>query len=71
MTGKRNAAIDLAKYIASILIVALHAGLFQDISSKLYFVTVQYICRFAVPFFLVCTGYFLTGKWNFNGGGRT
>ena len=63
--GKRNAAIDLAKYIASIMIVAIHTGLFSDVNATLNFVAVHIICRVAVPFFAVCTGYFLASRLEF------
>lgn len=47
----RNTTVDFFKYIASLLVVASHTSLFEDISYSLYFVTVQVICRLAVPFF--------------------
>lgn len=59
---KRNQTIDLSKYIASILIIAIHSKLFADINSILNFVTVDIISRLAVPFFAICTGYFMTQK---------
>lgn len=61
----RNPAVDLVKFIASLLVVAIHTSLFSDVSETLYFVTVQIICRLAVPFFAVCTGYFLGKRYDF------
>lgn len=59
---KRNKTIDLSKYIASVLIIAIHSKLFTDVNNTLSFVTIDIICRFAVPFFAICTGYFMTEK---------
>lgn len=56
---QRNAAIDLAKYIASIFIIGIHTGFFSDINQTLAFVFQNIIFRTAVPFFAVCTGFFL------------
>lgn len=62
---KRNSAIDLAKFIASIMIAAIHTGLFSDVNETLYFVVVHIVCRVAVPFFAVCSGYFLASRLEF------
>ena len=62
MKVTRYIAIDFVKYIAAILIIAIHTALFQDINSTLYFAVVHIICRIAVPFFALCTGYFMASK---------
>lgn len=56
---KQNDTIDLAKYIASLLVVAIHVSLLSDLNSIAYFFIVKIICQMAVPFFSMCTGYFL------------
>lgn len=56
--AKRNPAVDMAKYLASLGIVAIHTSLFADMNATLYFVCVQVLARFAVPFFAVCSGYY-------------
>lgn len=63
---KRNTTIDLAKYIASIMIVAIHTGVFSEVHETLSFVVVHVICRMAVPFFAVCSGYFLVSQMEFD-----
>lgn len=55
----RNCTIDLAKFIAALLVVAIHTSLFSDVNETLYFVFNELICRLAVPFFAICTGYYL------------
>lgn len=55
----RNSTIDLAKFIAALLVVAIHTSLFNDVNETLYFVFNELICRLAVPFFAICTGYYL------------
>lgn len=63
---KRNSTIDLAKYVASVMIVAIHTGLFSDVNENLSFVVVNIVCRLAVPFFAVCSGYFIGGRLEFD-----
>lgn len=56
----RNYTIDLFKFISSILIIGIHTSLFVDINDTLNFAFVDIVCRLAVPFFAVCSGYFLS-----------
>ena len=56
----RNDTVDLFKFISSILIIGIHTNLFVDINDTLNFAVVDIICRLAVPFFAVCSGYFLS-----------
>lgn len=68
MATNRNSTIDLAKFIAAFLVVAIHTQFLEDLNSNAYFVFNQLICRLAVPFFAACTGYFLCvgggNKWS-------
>lgn len=65
MVQNRNPAVDIAKYLAALLVVVIHTALFSDYNDTLNFVVVHIICRTAVPFFAVCTGYFLGGRLSF------
>ena len=58
--NNRNYTVDLFKFISSILIIGIHTNLFVDINDTLNFAFVDIICRLAVPFFAVCSGYFLS-----------
>ena len=58
----RNNTIDLAKFIAALLVVAIHTSLFSDVNGTLYFIFNELICRLGVPFFAICTGYYLCLK---------
>ena len=62
--GVRNSTIDLAKFVAALLVVAIHTALFRDVNQTLYFVFNELICRLAVPFFAICTGYYMCLKCN-------
>ena len=62
----RHYSLDLAKYVASIMVVAIHTGLFSDVNHILNFAVVNVLCRLAVPFFAVCSGYFM-GKCSKSG----
>ena len=55
----RNSAIDIVKYVAAILVVGIHTCPFADVSAELDFAFVDIVCRLAVPFFAVCTGFYL------------
>ncbi|MGX6979390.1 acyltransferase family protein [Vagococcus elongatus] len=53
--------ITIIQYIASVLIILVHCGrLFQH--EGLHFFVKSMLCRAAVPFFLITTGYFLYKK---------
>lgn len=52
------AAIDNAKLIFSILVVALHCGPLSVINFDLSYYFTQCVTRIAVPFFFICNGYF-------------
>ena len=56
----RNGYIDLGKYVAAILVIAIHTRPFHDISLDVDFFFVDIICRMAVPFFAICTGFYFT-----------
>lgn len=58
--GTRNGYIDLGKYVAAILVIAIHTRPFQYISLDVDFFFVDIICRMAVPFFAICTGFYFT-----------
>lgn len=69
MAKNRNSTVDIAKYLAALLVIGIHTALFSDLNDTLYFVVVQIICRVAVPFFAVCTGYFIGRNLAFREGG--
>ena len=62
-SAQRNTTIDLAKFIASLLIIGIHANIGSDINDTLRFLVVDILCRLAVPFYAVSTGYFLASGW--------
>lgn len=62
----RHFSIDLAKFVAAIFVIGIHTRPFQEISIICDFYWVELICRLAVPFFAVCTGYYLTNQYVFN-----
>ena len=47
------------------MVVATHMELFSDVNETLYFTVVHIGCRVAVPFFAVCSGYFLATRFEF------
>ena len=50
------------KYIAALFVIAIHSSLFSDTNNTLYIVVVNIIARTAVPFFAVCSGYYMAAK---------
>ena len=59
-TKFNNNAIDIGKFIASILVLCIHVSPFSN--EKLSFFVQNILARVAVPFFFICTGYFLFKK---------
>lgn len=57
MEKQRNAAIDFIRMIAAILVILIHTVTIQKSSPVLYFISVT-IGRYAVPFFMIVSGYF-------------
>lgn len=57
--NKNFAAVDLTKFMMSILIVALHTYVFRSVSSILNGLMTACITRIAVPIFFIYTGFFL------------
>ncbi len=51
--------IDVLKFIMAILVISLHIYPFTDINETLNYYTINWFSRLAVPFFFVCTGFFI------------
>ncbi len=62
--AKQYAAIDIAKYVSALLVVAIHTYPFLEISETFNTLFIAIVCRLAVPFFFICSGYFLFRKLN-------
>lgn len=57
---KRNdVGIDLIKFMAAFLVVAIHMLPFEDVDAGLSYYFTNTICRVGVPFFFVCSGYYM------------
>ena len=57
--SRRNSTIDLCKYIFSLMIIGIHTNLLFDVNPKVSF-CLHIVFSMAVPFFAVCSGYFLS-----------
>lgn len=57
---ERNKTIDIAKFVAALLVIAIHTKLFAELNDFSYFIFNKLICRLAVPFFALCTGYYVS-----------
>lgn len=60
----RNLSIDIAKLLAALLVVGIHTNLFADVHPQLHLIFTELLCRMGVPFFALCSGYFLVEKEN-------
>lgn len=56
--------IDIFKFIASLLVVAIHCNPFSDFNHIIDFALNQYVARIAVPFFFISSSYFCFKKTN-------
>lgn len=50
--------IDCLKLICSFLVVSIHTTMFHELNPQMYYFYHNYITRFAVPFFFLCSGFF-------------
>ncbi|MBR3289866.1 MAG: acyltransferase family protein [Clostridia bacterium] len=64
----RQPAVDIAKLIAAVLVITIHTDPLLDLSGSANFVLVHIIARTAVPFFIVCTGFFLGKRFEYSHG---
>lgn len=64
MAKKQYAAIDITKYVSALLVVCIHTYPLIDISETLNTYFLQTVCRIAVPFFFMISGFFLFRKIN-------
>ncbi len=54
----RNVALDIFKITAAFMVVGLHAGFLNDVTSIGNYLTVNGIFRIAVPVFLLINGFY-------------
>lgn len=59
MSEKKYGGLDIFKFIASFLVIAVHTSPLLKINSELDFILTHIIARIAVPFFVMTTGYFV------------
>ncbi|MBQ8831281.1 MAG: serine racemase VanT catalytic subunit [Oscillospiraceae bacterium] len=59
--------IDIFRIAAAVMVVAIHTYPFADVSRTLDFVFTHVICRVAVPFFFMTSGFFLISHYAENG----
>lgn len=55
-------AVDLGKLICSFMVMAIHFPGLQECGNIFYTIFVGGLCQFAVPFFFVCSGFFVANK---------
>lgn len=69
MNEKGYAGLDYSRLIAALLIVSIHTFPLLSVSKEADFIFTHILARFAVPFFLMITGFFLIPQLlNGNGG---
>ena len=54
--------VNLAKFISAILVIGIHTSPLQGLHPNLNYFTRCIVFRLAVPFFFICSGYFLSDK---------
>ena len=59
---RRYGAIDIAKYVSALLVVCIHTYPFYEVSQTFNTYWIQTVCRLAVPFFFVASGFFFFRK---------
>lgn len=61
---KTYGAIDIAKYVSALLVVAIHTYPFEEISPVFNTFFLSTVCRLAVPFFFTVSAFFFLRKYN-------
>lgn len=61
-TGKSYNSIDLVKFICSILIIVIHSKPLLEFSDTANYIFNSSVCRLAVPFFFMSTGFLVFRK---------
>ena len=59
MKGKAYPGIDVFRIVAAILVIAIHTYPLADLNSTADYLVVHVVCRIAVPFFFLASGFFL------------
>ncbi|MFS0783661.1 acyltransferase [Bacillus sp. 1P06AnD] len=55
-------AIDLMRFVAALFVISIHTDPFLDLSPAFNYIWVSGVCRVAVPFFFMASGYFFFKK---------
>lgn len=70
LSQKKNYnAVDAMRFFCAILVVAIHTQFLSGVSFTAYFFLMA-VCSVAVPFFYVCSGFFLVDKFSFSPRGK-
>ena len=64
---KRYDAVNILRMVCAYLVMVIHLMAFQVFGDGARYVTSEFICRIAVPFFFITSGYFLYPKVNKEG----
>lgn len=56
------AAVDYTKFILVFFIISIHLPVLEAVNENLSFWFNQVVCRVAVPYFFLCSGFFTAGK---------
>ena len=59
MKGKAYPGIDAFRIVAAILVIAIHTYPLADLNSTADYLVAHVVCRIAVPFFFMASGFFL------------
>lgn len=62
MSPSRYYSLDLGKFVAAVLVIMIHTAPLSSFSRLGNAILIQIVCRLAVPFFFLCSGYFLRRK---------
>lgn len=72
MVRKKNfAGIDYFRFAAAFMVIAIHTAPFERINGTLDFLVTYCLCRVAVPFFFMTTGYFVLAPYLMSGFRKT
>ena len=65
--NKRYDMVNVMRIVCALLVMCIHFVAFSCLGDNIYYITSNFICRIAVPFFFISSGYFFYSKYEKKG----
>lgn len=65
--NKRYDMVNIMRIVCALLVMCIHLLAFRSFGNDVYYITSNFLCRIAVPFFFIAAGYFFYSKYEKKG----